>query len=219
MYINRGPFKFNLKNKFSKVFAKNLFQGSESLSGAGSDLVQTGAISRRLPELMQQLEIRNFLDVPCGDFNWMSKIKFSNVHYTGSDVVPEIIKKLSKEHSGNFRKFKELNIVREVPDSYDAIFCRDLFVHLSNKEILNAIDNFRKSGSRYLITTTFTEVTKNSNLPIVTRSVGWRPINLNLKPFNFPTPITLINEECTEYNGKFSDKSLGVWDLTHLHLR
>lgn len=219
MYINRGPFKFNLKTKFSKVFSKNLFHGSESLSGAGSDLVQTEAISQRLPELLKQLEIRNLLDVPCGDFNWMSKVSITNVQYTGSDVVPEIIKKLNESHAGNLRKFEELNVVRDVPDSYDAIFCRDLFVHLTNKEILRAINNFRKSGSHYLITTTFTDVKRNLNLPLLSKSVAWRPINLTLKPFNFPNPIILINEECTEYNGKFSDKSLGVWDLTNLQSR
>jgi hypothetical protein len=32
-------------------------------------------------------------------------------------------------------------------------------------------------------------------------------------PFNFPRPIKLINEGCTEGNNLFTDKALGLWRL------
>jgi hypothetical protein len=41
----------------------------------------------------------------------------------------------------------------------------------------------------------------------------WRPLNLELPPFNFPKPVKLINEQCTEGNGEYTDKHLGLWFL------
>jgi hypothetical protein len=216
MYLNRGPFKFHLKSKFSKVFKYNLFFGSESLSGGGSDLDQTRVIRQKLPTILRELKINSILDVPCGDFNWMSKVDLTGIRYTGSDVVPELIAHLRDKFGNEQRDFHELNVVNNIPRKYDAIFCRDLFVHLNNQEIKASIKNFSKSNSQYLITTTFTSLNKNSDLPLFTRSVAWRPLNLTLSPFSFPPPIALINEECTEYNGGFSDKSLGIWKISDL---
>jgi hypothetical protein len=41
------------------------------------------------------------------------------------------------------------------------------------------------------------------------RTGGWRTLNFQLPPFNFPPPLHLLNENCTEAGGKFFDKSLG----------
>ena len=38
----------------------------------------------------------------------------------------------------------------------DAILCRDCFVHLSFANVSRALAQFRASGSRFLIVTTFT---------------------------------------------------------------
>ena len=46
----------------------------------------------------------------------------------------------------------------------------------------------------------------------------WRTLNFNLPPFDFPEPMLVINEKCTEADGAFKDKSLGVWRLADLPL-
>ncbi len=43
-----------------------------------------------------------------------------------------------------------------------------------------------------------------------------RVLNLQQAPFNFPPPEHLLVEECTEGNGAYRDKSLGVWNLDAL---
>jgi hypothetical protein len=216
MYINKGPFKADLKTKFSKVFRNNLFFGLESRSGAGSDLTQTREIARHLPGLLKDLKVRSLLDLPCGDFNWMSNLDLHAVNYIGADLVPELINDLNESYGDNARKFITLNIVNEVPPQTDAVFCRDLLVHLNNSEVASAISNFRKSGAEYLFTTTFPLRVKNFDLPLISREVAWRPINLELPPFNFPEPIHILNEACTEGGGSFSDKSIGVWKIQDL---
>ncbi len=50
----------------------------------------------------------------------------------------------------------------------------------------------------------------------IIRDIGkglWRTLNLEIHPFHFPKPITVINEHCTEGNGEYSDKSLELWLL------
>lgn len=91
----------------------------------------------------------------------------------------------------------------------DMILCRDCLVHFSFEDILSAIRNFKRSGSQYILTTTFSE--RLSNIDINTG--GWRTLNLQLPPFNFPRPIKLINEKCDEAGGIYLDKSLGLWRL------
>ena len=35
-------------------------------------------------------------------------------------------------------------------------------------------------------------------------------------PFNFPPPLRLVNENCTEGDGAYGDKCLGLWRLADL---
>jgi 2-polyprenyl-3-methyl-5-hydroxy-6-metoxy-1,4-benzoquinol methylase len=205
-----------LTKKFSKVYKENLFYGTVSKSGNGSDLTQTEVLRLELPILFKKLEIKSILDLPCGDFYWMSSIVSEDLVYTGADVVPELISKLNSEYKGKNRDFLEINIVNESIKKYDAIFCRDLFVHLSNKDIIKSLKNIINSQSTYLFTTTFTRSIKNKDLPRFKHGVAWRMLNLRELPWRFPEPMYLINEKCTEGGGLYSDKSIGVWKIKDL---
>jgi SAM-dependent methyltransferase len=213
MYINRWlPVK--LRRKFDKVFQQNLFFGQDSKSGNGSSVVQTAVIAKALPGLTSKLGVRTFLDVPCGDLTWMSKVSFVDVEYIGCDVAPSLISHLQEKYADRY--FQVLDITRDNLPTVDMIFCRDLFVHLSNREIRRAITAIKQSGSGYLATTTFIDRKHNSNLPLISRGIAWRPLNLELAPFAFPAPVELIIEECTENNGDFQDKAIAVWKIKDL---
>lgn len=214
MYINRGP--ISLRRKFDKVFQQNLFHGDSSKSGNGSSRAQTAEISLQIPNLVSQLNIKSILDLPCGDLEWMKHVNLNGANYIGGDVSPSLISHLRIEFPE--REFQVLNITKESLPTVDLIFCRDLFVHLSNKDIKFALQNIKLSKSKYLATTTFTERTSNEDLPLITRNVAWRPLNLELAPFHFPSPIKLINEKCSEAGGVFGDKSLGIWKIADLKL-
>jgi len=171
-----------LSKKFSKVYKENLFHGTVSKSGNGSDLTQTETLRLELPTLFKKLEINSILDLPCGDFYWMSKVVSKDLVYTGADVVPELILKLNSEYKGKNRNFLEINIANKKIEKYDAIFCRDLFVHLSNKDIAKSLKNIIDSESTYLFTTTFTRIINNKDLPRFKRGVAWRILNLRKQP-------------------------------------
>jgi hypothetical protein len=206
----------NLSKKFSKVYKENLFNGTVSKSGNGSDFTQTETLRLELPNLFKKLEINSILDLPCGDFYWMSKVVSKDLVYTGADVVPALISKLNSEYKKQNLNFLKVNIVNDSIEKYDAIFCRDLFVHLSNKDIAKSLKNITNSQSTYLLTTTFTRSTGNKDLPRFKPGVAWRTINLKEPPWRFPDPFYLINENCTEGDGLYSDKSLGVWKIKDL---
>jgi len=93
--------------------------------------------------------------------------------------------------------------------SADLILCRDCLVHLSYDDIRNALKNICSSNIRYLLTTTFPN---RENRDIETGQ--WRPLNLEAHPFFLPKPIAVINENCSESKGAYSDKSLALWDLS-----
>ena len=75
------------------------------------------------------------------------------------------------------------------------------------------IKNFKRSGTKYLLITTFVNRLSNNDLG----KGFWRTINIERPPFNFPNPIKIIDEKCTELNGEYSDKSLGLFLLKDIH--
>ena len=96
----------------------------------------------------------------------------------------------------------------------DLIFSRDCLVHLSFDAALCVVANFKRSGAKYLLTTTFTQRDRNNDL--IGKDQFWRPLNLQLSPFSFPAPVLLIDEGGTEELGQYPDKCLGLWLLEDL---
>src|ERR1700690_4609194 len=71
---------------FLDAFRDNRWGDAESISGPGSNLRVTEEIRKAIPELIADLGVRSILDIPCGDFNWMSRLDLG-VDYTGADIV------------------------------------------------------------------------------------------------------------------------------------
>lgn len=198
---------------FSEFYRKNLW-GADSKSGAGSDLIQTSTIRRELPLLFKWINAKSLLDAACGDFHWMRDIELGLIQYTGIDVVPDLVAQNQHNYSNEIRKFINLDITEDDLPCADVILCRDCLVHFSLRHIISTIRNFKRTGSQYLLTTTFTSLLKNKDVT----TGGWRPLNLQLSPFNFPEPVELIYEGCTESGAKYSDKSLGLWKFEDIRI-
>jgi hypothetical protein len=197
---------------FSDIFKHNSWGGADSVSGPGSDACQTKIITHELPVLFKALNVSTVLDIPCGDFNWMKDVNLKNITYTGADIVQALIETNNSKYSKEGIGFRNLDLIRDKLPKVDLIFCRDCLVHLSFADIKLALANICASQSEYFLTTTFPERKKNYN--IVTGQ--WRVINLEVSPFTFPQPIRIINEGCTEGNGIYKDKSLGLWRIADI---
>lgn len=198
---------------FREAYARNLWGGAESLSGPGSSLSQTAAIGRFLPDLCHRRRVHTLLDLPCGDGHWMSAVHLPETKYVGGDLLPEVVDRAAARNPE--REFHQLDLTGSPLPAADLLLCRDCLVHLSFRDIRRALDNIRRSGVVWLLTTHFPS--EPGNRDIVTGD--WRPLNLALAPFNFPPPVESILEGCTEAAGLFADKSLSLWrvaDLPHL---
>lgn len=199
---------------FTEIENKNVWQESESISGIGSTLVQTSKIIDEIPKIITELNTETIFDIPCGDFNWFQKINLDSLTYCGGDIVNKIITQNIQKYKRKNINFINFNLLEEIPRKFDIIFCRDCLVHFSINDIYTALKNIKKSGSKYLMMTTFPEEENNSDIT----TGGWRPLNFEMEPFNFPKPIFMINEDCTEMDGAFRDKSLGVWIIEALQI-
>lgn len=209
---NNGKKNLNVESKFKFIYETNHWKGNSSLSGQGSDKKQVEKIIDVLPKLIKEYNVKSILDIPCGDFNWMQDVDLSNIQYVGADIVGDIVQTNIANYSALNRSFYKLNLINDFLPRVDLIFCRDCFVHLSNDDIIKSIKNIKLSRSKLLLTTTFTLC--NNNVDIVTGD--WRILNLNNYPFCFPNPLQIINENCTEGNNTYNDKSLGLWLINDL---
>ena len=201
------------KDVFTEIYNNNHWKSAESISGPGSELEQTKTLREELEKLLAEMKITSVLDIPCGDFKWMQKINWSKIHYTGADIVEELIKKNKAQHQDeNNLKFIVLDLLKDKLPEADLIITRDFLVHLSYEDIFAALKNIKSSGCKYLLTTTFPDHSLNYDI----KTGDWRTLNLQQQPFNFPKPILVINENCTEGNGKFKDKSMALWEVSQL---
>ncbi|WP_087972291.1 class I SAM-dependent methyltransferase [Oceanobacillus rekensis] len=202
-----------MEDIFTNIHKNNKWGSSDSVSGPGSSITQTRTLIEELPKLIKHLKVKKIIDAPCGDFNWMKEIYKDIEMYIGIDIVNEIIQRNKKEYLADNLQFIHSDIIKDQLPESDLILCRDCLVHFSFSDIRLALNNFKASHSRYLLTTTFTNRKGNTNI----KTGGWRPLNLEMKPFNFPKPIHVINENCTAGSMRYTDKSLALWDLNTIN--
>jgi methyltransferase family protein len=200
----------SLPQRFQRIHDTNLWGAAESVSGLGSEIDATATLRAELPALLKQLQATSLLDAPCGDAGWIARVDLG-VRVTGIDIVPDLIETLRAraargEVAGDYHL---ADITADPLPRCDAILCRDCLVHLSFDNIGRAVQNFRRSGANWLITTTFPELRQNRDC----EDGDWRALNFERAPFNWGAPAELLNENCTEAGGGWRDKSLGVWRL------
>ncbi len=205
-----------MEDVFKKIHQENFWGDGESVSGQGSNSEQTATISALVPLLLKELGAETLLDAPCGDIGWISKVDLPIKSYIGGDIVPEIIAKHKESYAETqttvSKLFTVLDITKGDLPQADIMLCRDCLVHLSFADIERFIVNLKKSNIKYLLTTTFPERTENQDIA----TGDWRVLNLQIAPFYFPEPLRLINENCTEGNGNYKDKCLGLWEVENI---
>lgn len=194
------------QSTFRQAYQSNHW-GSASRSGPGSSAAQTMTVAEALPALCRRLGVTRLLDLPCGDFSWMSTVSLDGIEYIGADIVTELVDANQSRFGNTSRRFLELDLVASPLPSADLLMCRDCLVHLSHADVRAALANIARSDIGWVLTTTFPD--EPANVDITTGD--WRPINLVLPPFNLPAPVELLNERCSEQGGAFADKSLALW--------
>lgn len=203
--------KMSPEEVFATIYHNNAWKGTESISGTGSDHAQTAEIAAQLPIILRELKANSILDIPCGDFYWMKDVDLDGIHYTGADIVEDLVEQ-NQSYASDSRTFTSCDLLADQLPNADVIFCRDCLVHFSNAHVWQALENVTRSRARFLITTTFTQRKNDRSI----ETGQWRPLNLQFAPFSLPEPLQLIDELCTQDNGEYPDKMLGVWDVNSI---
>ena len=192
------------KETFDKIYKRNLWYSKESISGKGSEKKSVQNILDSLPAILSELNIKTIIDAPCGDYSWIKDLKYNFENYLGIDIVDDLIKENNIKYSNDNIIFMCSDIINDKISKADLILCRDCFIHLSFKNIFKTIDNFKNSTSEYLLTTTYKNIPRNTDI----YNGGFRKIDLTLPPFDFKMPVLEILEEDNKY--------LSLWRISDL---
>jgi SAM-dependent methyltransferase len=204
--LNGKDIMYKLEETFTEIYEKNLWQSAESVSGLGSEMNYTKSIRKELPIVLKKYNIESFLDIPCGDWNWMKTVDLCGASYIGADIVKPLIEK-NKIKYPNI-DFRVLDLTKDELPKVDLVFVRDCLGHLTNENVHKAIANIRNSGSKYLLATSFTRWNINPDI----QDGGWKCINLMIEPFTLK-PIYLINEEFDVGYPHYNDKCMILFKM------
>mmetsp|Transcript_25528 Transcript_25528/g.42014 ORF Transcript_25528/g.42014 Transcript_25528/m.42014 type:complete len:563 (+) Transcript_25528:86-1774(+) len=181
-------------------------------SGQGSTLHTTENVRKGLVDFIKQYNIKSMVDLPCGDMTWMPEV-LQKVHldsYVGLDIVEEMI----KENQDRFKSMSFMNFgtidasVEPIPKA-DLIFCREMFQHMLRDTARKTLENFRRSGAKWLMATTFVITKDNWDTTAMNKKLDvfiYWPWNLQLDPFNMGTPTLLVDD----YH---PGMSMGIWRM------
>jgi hypothetical protein len=192
---------------FTNIFRKNWWNNGESRSGWGAELGRTVAIRAALSDFVKRHSVRSLLDAPCGDFHWMRHTAWPDgFRYVGGDIVGDLIAENRRKHQGV--EFIELDVLRDPLPAVESWLARDLMIHFPDEAVFAAIDQFRHSGIRYLLATTYPNAPRNTNI----RFGQVRHLNLCAPPFSLPPPLEILREDDDPQTGRV----VGVWRRSDL---
>jgi 2-polyprenyl-3-methyl-5-hydroxy-6-metoxy-1,4-benzoquinol methylase len=111
-------------------------------SGDGSmreDAVQP--YTQTIRNFIETNNLRQIVDLGCGDFGVGSQLVRSGLHYTGVDVVPDLID-YNRDHFGSASvEFRCLDIIEDELPEGDLCLVRQVLQHLSNEQILKTLQS------------------------------------------------------------------------------
>lgn len=193
---------------FDKIFHENRWNSDESKSGGGSTISATVTLRDFLPAFFKEYNIHTVLDIPCGDYNWMQVVDKKNIKYIGADIAKEMIENNNNLYASNHAFFEVLDLTKDKLPKVDLIFCKDCLQHLFYESVWKALENIKRSGSTYLLTTSYPLTLRNHDI----LNGDYRSLNLRKYPFLFPKPLIKIREMSKD-NGNELDKTMYLWRI------
>jgi hypothetical protein len=177
-----------MKEIFTDIVLNNKW--TQHPCGPGSTMEYTENMRRELVPLLNRHNIKSVLDLPCGDFSWMSTTNIEKeVDYIGADIVEEMISQNRLKYPSV--DFRVLDLTTDRLPKVDLLFCRDCLLHLSLEDINKAFRNIVKSEIKYILLSNWYEDVQNTT-DIKTGSN--RYINFLNDPYNFGVEIDSISD-------------------------
>lgn len=145
--------KFNEHNEyFSNIYSAGGW-GGECRSGGGSLPDNTIEYREFLEKFIKENEIKRVYDFGCGDWCFSRLIDWSDVKYTGVEVVKSLIDENNKKYKSENVKF----IYLKDPEKFyrnkgDLLILKDVLQHWNNDEVTTFLDGVLDNFNFILIT-------------------------------------------------------------------
>jgi SAM-dependent methyltransferase len=166
---------------FADIYARNRWNGVESLSGPGSGTASTRRLVPELLSLVARVDARSVLDAACGDGFWMPELP----GYIGIDLVPDAVERHRARHPG--RNLRVADVRRDPLPTVDLVILRDALQHMPLDDARATLANIAASGSRWLLASTYEG---GANVDVGDGG-DWCP-DLQALPFDLPGPVARI---------------------------
>lgn len=197
---------------FTAIYQNNQWDCIESVSGPGSTLSETEHLRGLLPPLFHELGVETLIDLPCGDFHWFKEIAYPFRRYTGCDIVAALIARNTALYADDVRNFQVLDGLKDPLPSADMLFCRDLLLHLSYRDIRRFFAAVLAADIEWILVSHAVGY-KNEDI----HTGQGRLVNLMAAPFHFPAPRRIVMEDSKVFGGKFKDiRAMALWRVDDL---
>jgi len=179
--------------------------GGVSHSGPGSDERNVRAYVRYVQRwLDSHSDIKNVVEIGCGDWGTTRFLDLKDRFYTGIDIVPEAINHNKEKYGSPSVVFKHLDFVEshhEIPNG-DVIIAKDVLQHLSNSAVALFCKEVMPRYRFAILTNDWLNICwRRSRLhfqrPFIYQRVNaeisdgeYRPLHLGKPPFSLPSMKT-----------------------------
>jgi hypothetical protein len=150
--------RFDLKDKFSNIYEKNLWGEPNSIPGRKNQKFYSGGgtdpendLNNQYVNLIQSYvsrpDVNTVIEIGCGDWEVSSRIDWSSVKYTGYDVVPDLLDYNRSTYGSNNIEFVCDDPIGTNVIKADLLIMKDVIQHLpasfSKKFIKSIPTNFK----------------------------------------------------------------------------
>jgi SAM-dependent methyltransferase len=174
---------------FSDIYENNRWGGEPGRydSGSGSRSNVTASYIAVLRALIRSEEVERIVDLGCGNFEVAQRLLSPELTYVGCDIVPGLVARNAERFASERIEFRTLDVVSDPLPEGDLCIIRQVFQHLSNRDIATVL---RKARQYQLIAITDEQVVgdkSRSNVDIIpyhgTRRVFGQGLKLEAAPF------------------------------------
>jgi SAM-dependent methyltransferase len=166
---------------FRTIYERDLWRGG---SGEGSTADATVEYRRFLDDLIVSKSVKSVVDVGCGDWQFSRFVDWGSIRYTGVDIVPEVIAGLTHDFGTSRIRFVVADGRTAKLPKADLLVCKDVLQHWPNQAIIDFVERNRRRFRYLLLTDDVWSVHEHAGLNVDVPVGGWRPIDLEVAPFN-----------------------------------
>ena len=130
----------SLNSVFADIYAKNLWGHGNSASrknkkfysGGGSELEndRDAGYVKLVQSYVDRPDVNTVVEIGCGDWEIGTRINWGKVHYTGYDVVEEVVRYNQDNFSSANVMFACANLIPTDDVQADLLIVKDVFQHL-----------------------------------------------------------------------------------------